>query len=1721
MANQYTTIQDSDFSGGIDARSSENQIPESYVQDLLNADIVERRARKRPGYQGYAGEIPLRATRMVYDSVAQEICFTLDSSVSLDSEVSLEAVRSSPLIIQGKSSVFETGEGPYTVDGNATRYYSGFRVPLRKQLSQGSNTLSIPASEHGIGSTSLFIKLVLATNLSGRDYQEVIPDQIRIDATTYDIEIDYTINEDSQCFVYFADKSPVVGSSYLQSSTLASSPTSQTITIGPGTHGLASFNIIPLIQEDGAEVKYVKPDYLEIDTDGTVSVGITNNTGSSVTYNIILTTAPITQAQSGNVEARSTNSVTLTGLTRPWLFSGIYLETSATGDKEQVIPDSLSYSDATQEAVIEFTNSTDVARNFTIFYDYGNLRSNELCVQDNSVTVSGEDLVPQINIYGLSHSVIYGNQKSLREGWVSHIDSYRRSQDQRIIAGLGGNLYSADPAPQLLAPISYPRISTRSATAITVAPLFHETGTLPGRTRGYITGTDSGTNWVRVTSVEYLPSSSRTRYTLEVPAMEILDSTGTPTTLSSVISVASSLEDYLTVTDMSYARHNGTFRILAVQNPSTDILYIDVDNTQNTEDYNDAGVSGSAGIFTDQLEWLTSSPYIAEDQLVSDSLQDTTLYTVVSSSGTRTVISGVLDIFGIAAGVIFTGRRTSNVIPVRTGYPNATVSTEYIVSGDMLTYTGIDRQLRVLYINPDQDRTIDITGDGEIASVELQSGSTQYLSPGSTILITQAGLYSGTHVVIDIISNTEFQFASSQVGSITGATLVGCTLEIDEQLQYQDSQADENALQIPLRWNAIESPEDTYNLTEKTKVRYLDENTYGGQPFLRSSMVQDNMYLTNQQDEVYKYDGQNNYRAGLIPWQPGAFLTQETTGATIVTDLRSVSYSAMSVGEGRLTITAATSNTIPLGSQVRLTGSSRTYTVRAYDNDGTDFYILMDRAFDSSVAATGTVAEIGTYRYYYRLNAVDANDNLIASAVTGYQDHVMELTQNAAIRHKLIGLPVWDVYDYDRLEVQIYRTKINTQAPFYKITTIPMNFDSSTGYVLFRDSFADSDLTELDEVSTALKGAELGIAWTDALRAKHITSIGNKLVLGNLRDYPELDIQLLGSADLANSSLAGDSLLFRRENTDTGTITNNVDRIKYEWVSSTTGSPGGITVNTNNFIVEGVAEELLSGDWIYLTYSTVAATARDLTLSGWWQVSQVSGSGPYDVTINYPGVGALAPTSLPDEYVLATNYRDVPVLLGVDGNLGMVNGDSFNIFDATRRMSLAINATQRMVDTTVSGMSEFKPWLVARSGNDTPPAGRLIVRQPRAESSIPELVPTFSGYDLFVNSIKRTTGAQISASTRIFPSRILVSYENYPEIFDNPSTILDQDSDSAIDINSADGQEITGVIPFFGEAAFGAAQQSAILVVFKTNSIYLVDLNQKEQGLNPVQRIETEGLGCTAPYSIAATKAGIMFANESGIYCLRRSQSIEYVGRFMERNWTERVDLDLLGLAQGHHYGVGRMYKLSVPREGTSTSTGYVENSEVFVYNHTQEAQGQLGPWSRYSNHNATGWANLGRDAFFGSTQGRVFSIRRTGSQTDFRDDNQVIEMVLDTRANSFGNPGIRKTVNDIVIDYRSPGTVTNTGTSLFYAIDTEQQYSATTPLQIDKYLQNDGINSRVNKNITSIRHSLARRKGTYFSLRIRNAGRDESVEIAGISYKVAGLSSKGILQAAETTTDS
>jgi hypothetical protein len=220
-------------------------------------------------------------------------------------------------------------------------------------------------------------------------------------------------------------------------------------------------------------------------------------------------------------------------------------------------------------------------------------------------------------------------------------------------------------------------------------------------------------------------------------------------------------------------------------------------------------------------------------------------------------------------------------------------------------------------------------------------------------------------------------------------------------------------------------------------------------------------------------------------------------------------------------------------------------------------------------------------------------------------------------------------------------------------------------------------------------------------------------------------------------------------------------------------------------------------------------------------------------------------------------------------------------------------------------------------------------------------------------------------------------------------------------------------------------------------------------------------------------------------------------------------DADLADAA-GHYYAVGNQYKLSLP---TTSDSG------TFVYNTVREYQAdgyRTGSWTTYTNTPAVVWCNNSDSAFFASTSGDVFYVEKTTDEKPYRDQGQAIPAEATMRSLDFGDASIRKEVRTIMVDYRTSSdpssTVLSTSTnnnSVFQEADLA--------IVRNKDTENDGLGSTGEVKIRTIRYSPPRDKGVYFQIRLSNDELDNSMEVAGVTLRVAGMTQKGTTEAKST----
>lgn len=1727
----FITASETDFGGGIDSQSAEANIKTGFLENAINADPQPTgEIKKRTGYQGYAGNLPVRAQRIDYSSAS-----TGNISIYFDSSVFLPHFASSPLIILGRtSSANAANVGDFPVGTDAINYYSGYVSDSRSTVPTGTNTLVYPKSIHEISTAQLFAAVTQSTSNTDQSNQIVIANSISVNSSTDDVSYSFVNSTGSSFPVYFLliDKAFSIGTSYAGSTTVANGTStiatgSNTYVIPQTVHQLDTTNIqIQCYSVSGATYTQFQEDQFSINlSTGDVTVTLNNLSGSTFTAFFVLSAAPIIQKVAVSVSGGATGTVTVTNSSyvnpTSFVFASAYIDTGS-GTLTKVKMDSVVVDDLAGTFTVSFQNHTASAQTFDVIWEYALPKSNKL-VLSGSVISSGNvfsDMAPQMTVWGLDHTEIY-DSFSQREGWTNYIDSYQSVGDSRLLAGLGGNLFSAQlsseagNAAAYLLPTLYPSINGKVPSETVIGPVFYSAAPSPARTRGYITGTLPSAGLATVSSAIYNSGTGYVDYTLTIPGLTL------STTLSTIISTTAGLQDYLTVSQCGYSGHNGTFQIQTVTNPTATTLVVSVSiPAVASSDFDEANADGFGGIFTDQITFSSTSYFLAGDILLSDIMTLSQNIQCVSTMSSTSVINNLTSPIDLPINLHIFGQRTSYIVPLRT--INFTSSVTDIVRGDMLSSSQVNQQLRVKSVNQLANVTLtSVTSTGTLATATLSSGDTTTIFAGKKLLLLGTGNYDGVQTVVGVPSLTTFTFASTQTTSSATGFLVGNTVEVDENLTYSDTLNSSSSLSVFGRWIPVEKPENTYNLTPQTVFTYFDSSSYVDQDIVRSVMVQDNMYMTNYTDEVLKFDSQHIYRAGLFRWQPGCFITTDTgaSGKITLSNPTLASGNIVSIINNLFKVTLNYENTFVVGDKFVNANNGAQYTVTSITNDGTNGYIAVDNNISGSA---GNLTRISIYNYYFRLNAVDANSNVIASAAAQSGDYTVTLGADAAVRLRLIGFPAWDIYDYSHLEVQIYRTKSDQAAPYYLVTTLPMSFNNTDGYIDFVDTNADSDLITLDVVTSALVGSELGTAWTNPLQAKCVTTSFNKLILGNLKDYPALDITILpANVVLANTDFtasANSRWLFLLDGTTSYTTTDMVNAVAYQFMAtsaSVTIAANTAIVNNSNtsFTVTSAAHGLVAGNWVYLYHSAVTS-GNLLTYSGWFQIASVTVNA---FTIHHIQPTGYSPVAADvDRYVTATAPMDVPVLIGTDGNFAGTNQNTTTASPrliAMTRMGLAINASMRKTDTQITGYSTFVPWLVANSGNDYA-AGELLIKQPRVIPSISAVIlPALTGvFNVYVNGTLAAGASQVSTVTNLYPSRIIVSYPNYPEIFDNPTAVLDSSSTSAIDINPADGQEITGIIPFFGMGAFGPAKQSNVIVVFKESSIYLVDLSVKAAGTdNPVQRLETRGIGCKAPFSIASTRQGIMFATDTGIYKLNRSMDVDFTGRKYGRHWQTGVNLSDLSLFTGHHDTRNTSYKVSYASLNSSV------NDSVAVYNHTREYEGKyelgsltmsgLGSWATHTNMPSIGWATLDSDDYFAAMSGRVFKIRHLGENSDYRDDSGPVEMTVITRPIDGGDTGIRKLFGRIISYFRvSTRTV---GTTITSSVDHVDTFSTT-----DAFILNPTIED---SSLIGIVTTLQKTVGLRLTLMYQNSTIDEPTELTGIAVRMAGRADQGTEQAAST----
>ena len=898
------------------------------------------------------------------------------------------------------------------------------------------------------------------------------------------------------------------------------------------------------------------------------------------------------------------------------------------------------------------------------------------------------------------------------------------------------------------------------------------------------------------------------------------------------------------------------------------------------------------------------------------------------------------------------------------------------------------------------------------------------------------------------------------------------TVTIDESISITDG----DTVSVEGRWWPIEIPPTVSDLAKDTYNRHFVANEYDQQPTIKSTIMNDTMFFTNGDDEVMKYDGTNITRAGLPRWQPMAFSTVDETVTSIVPV--TISGTVGAVSGQKFTLGTGEASLMSIGDRVAHSQDGARYTVKSIYPDTDEVYVTST----ISGSASGTLSRLVKYKYYFKVGLLDANNNIISSAVTSYRDAIVELASPSAVRWRLLGFPHFYMYDFDRLELQVFRALVDTNDYRLVGTKLYPVADGGNPYVEYLDTTPEEVLEANGEFDISLEGLELAVQAQGPVRAGFVSSANNRLILGNLKSYPRFDTTF-GKVNSASAAVLDGIDLTFDASYSVGSTTPTVESLKFKILD---GSEDVRTVSTLvdvsgrlGFTASGAALPT-DLDWVYLYHATTGVS-KDLDLCGWYHVRSIS-TNRITLDITYD-----ASITLPSSCIIVANANEIPVFLGTDGNYGTIEGNSAgDISKASLRLSMAINA----INTQLA-----RPLFTASSGNDYN-LGQIFIEQPYAgvgDSTITVTNPNATSTNVFMNGILRSNADVVDSDVLLYPSRVMQSYENFPEMFDNPTIKYDGGSVSVRDVNAQDGQSVASGLPFFGDSTFGSGRLNDVFVVFKSNSIYVY--NTSDQAY---QKLDSRGLGCTAPKSVATTRNGIMFANESGLYRLNRDLSVAYVGELIERTWKDGVNKSAIAEVVGHQYRGDRKYKVSVPTTGNSYS------NNVLVYDHDSEGVNtKYGAWSKYDAHNVTMWANLDEDAYFGSFKGQVYKLRDAGDSSDFRDDEDAITVEWKYKAEDFGAPHRRKLIHKGFIEFQLDHT-NLTGVELFSRTNLKGSYTSCGTI----------TETQSDADYVPVRFSLADRKGVNVQMKLTHNVKDEEVVIVGISWVVGGLETTGVSEA-------
>jgi len=1815
MPRKYQQFPFEDIGLGLDTYSPKDKITPGALSDALNVDAESNGTISlRKGYERYYGNIPFKPTKI--ESLEKDGEFYYHLTFDTKDTIDFSLTPNGPLKISGSTGL--DSEAELGGDG-ISQWYDTFKLPFLKTFAVQEN-VDFGVYEEVFDTEPLFLSLAQSDGITEIGHSVLDIDDVRI----YDLPdgqweayLGYeTLNDFDGFFLYLTDYSSIgeyhqaneefdeIGG--IQNKVMEIEPNlfSQNYIVFTYSHftgGIAAF----------------KPSDVKVYTStGNIDVEF-EETKIEITAKILAVDDKYTMFFTQLENTEDVQFINVDGVEKPFNFVQVWaFDTDENGDSVKYLLDvaSIDY--------IPFNENGDPIRRLKIGYkkpeglpeqvqvvwapaDYeGNVLEIE-AKNDTSAYGISEDV--NLDVWGLDHGLsYYADVKSSGGGFVHHIDNYRSSEGEKVMACLGGSLFesvSYEDANLFSTEVSG---SVQSATPKLLAPLFGQGGDQI-RTRGE---TDDIKGDGQISSVILKGNYAA------VSSIEVADNVTYTIPLTEDIELNDNLEtgDILSVLGCRYVSNNGNFSILSfVKEGDEETGYVLKITTEKVSQKAESNTGAKANVFTDNIEVTPNNALVAGDRFGSSFVpKDFPFVLKKGDNGEIAKISDITSPYTFASGITLYTVRTSNTVPVE----DISVSGDGFVLGD------------VVRLGSSTYRIKDITGDSLVLDDEVTFTSLftpvtvdgrwkSVLPPANLYQDTIKNNYGG---VFTENSYTNQPFIKSSVVSNSMYFANG----EDGIKKYDGDRVYDAGLPPFQSWAFIDINPEIEALPSGAVVEYSTVNKDGKYFEIdNNSLSIGDRIKHSETGKIFTVSKVGSKEATTVTYK--VFVAEDISDAEVAATTKSLIVASAYryyikhslVDRNNQNISSAMLGADDLFIEVFESCAIQLKICAMPAYAGFDHAFIDTEIYRTRANTAGPFYNVAIYRRDYEAGAgyIVHNDAKRDDAISTIADldekssnllggelgtrwnrppkaKVLTSADNRLVLGNISSPPLLDVTfrkkdsvvslsiaDFDGDTVKIKKTKEDGTTANQELT---FEFKSS-GEEVIQQTLSSFTSTAVSVSNNKVTINAHGLTDNTIIA---LDALNGGEVPGGLAEGTKYYLQVLNDNEVGFSTTADGTLI---DITSQGSGTTQIY------------SPD-IDVQDGYADITSPSHNVVAGNWVYFFHST-KERQKDLRGSGWYRVDRVIDASTFRISTKHQQDAALGTSLDVDRYITSSDGK-VPVWLDTDGNFNYKYEDTLVIEDrAATRLSLAINAvmatenpenvywetypervfggdfsvsnntitidnhlfvenqpivilpvddgitmpggitagteyyvyvvdentiglkTDPEVTTINVGITSTRlgyrydviftpsglytpflpsPWLLSQGGQSYP-TGALRVYQTDALNG--EISFTHSSstednnikYDVYINNLLKTKTSDVS-EIRSFNSRICASYRNNPEIFNDCYSAEDR-SRQVIDINPADGQEITAAVQFFGSSAFGAAQLSQSLVVFKTNSVYLVDIPS-----NSVQKLQTQGQGCTAPSSVAVTKNGIFFANESGVYRLDTNMRIMWVGRAIDGIWKSGIDKTDMSLLAGHNYVQKRRYKLSYPVKGDSV------NSRAFVYDNAREELKEVGSWTVYDNHPALGWCNQTADSLFAGTDGRVYKIRNRDEASDYRDDDKGIPLSFTFGATSFQLPDERKITDSVTVQFQNEyGTLSGIKVLTEQSLSGIFNLSGTVTIPEDTAIKSEGDEK---KESTTIRFSLPQRKGTHVRTKIeKEAIKDESFQISSLTYGVRTTGSDGVPQ--------